>query len=337
MATASGAPNGRKLRWWRVAGYALTTVAAITGLLTVAWPGVLLAHVHPLAAAGYAAAIGCLGVAAWVGARRRRGRERAAQSWAAVHGWQYGGVASAVPGFGVGVLRTVLDGVEVTSCDAIASPDLVAGSPRTSRHVVAARVAADLPTLVLVPESVPRPVGAPALSPDVQFESADFNARWRVHCADGAFAHAFCHPLVMERLMRPDAAGVSVLVDGRDVIVHAPGNQVLDAIGARAALAVDLVHLVPAYLLEQHPPRTRRRRRRRSEHSRVGAFLAIVLWGAWLALLVAIGRAGAVDLAVAVGLPSLLLPLAVLVLVARRRRAAERRSSQRHGMPISRT
>lgn len=304
----------------------------------VAWPGWALAQVNPLVAAGYGIVIGCLVLAAWVGARGRRERERAARRWADAHGWQYGGGSSPVPGHGVGVLRTVVDavgGVEVTSFDAIASPDLVAGAPRTSRHVVAARVPADLPTLVLVPEPLAPPAGAARLSPDIQFESVEFNARWRVHCAEAGFAHAFCHPRMMERLMRPDAVGLSVLVDGRDVIVHAPGNQALDAVEARAALAVDLVRLIPPYLLEQHPPRTRRRRRRRPEHSSVAVVLAVLLWGGWLGLLVVLGMAGAVEVAVAFALPSVVVPAAVLARWAQRR-AESRGSPAGTGVPISR-
>lgn len=318
-----------------VLGYALAAVAALVAVAAVAWPGWELARISPVAGAVYGTTILGLGGLVWAGSRARRARGHAARRWAQNHRWEYVERSSAVLGTGGHILRTMLDGVAISSYETIAAPDPVSGSPRTTMHAVEARVAADLPTLVLLPETSRVGAGAAPAGRDIQLESVEFNARWRVLCDDARFAHAFCHPRMMERLMRPDAVGLSVLVDGRDVIVHAPGNQVLEAVEARAAFAVDLVRLIPPYLLEQHPPRTRRRRRRRPEHSRAAVVLAVLLWGGWLGFLVVLGMAGAVDVALAVGLPSVVVPAAVLVWLARRR-AAARGSAAGAGVPISR-
>lgn len=186
-------------------------------------------------------------------------RRGAAAQWADEHGWHYDPDV-VVPRSGRDVLRTVLGGVAVTSYTTTAAPDLTSDVAVAPRHAVLATVPADFPWLVVLPEALTRRPGAAPFAPDIQFESAEFNARWRVHCADATFAHAFCHPRVMERLMRADAAGVSVLVEGRDIVVHAPGPTALDAVEARAALGADLARLVPPYLVARYPAPTRRKR-----------------------------------------------------------------------------
>lgn len=251
---------------------------------------------------------------------RRVRRSTDVEAWADAHGWSHVRTSTAVPRSGRDVLRAVRDGVEVVSYETVAAPDLVSEAPLLTRHAVAAAVPGDLPTLTILSETAIRETGGARRARDIQFESAAFNARWRVHCDDERFAHAFCHPRVMERLMQPDADGVSVLVDGRDVVVHAPGPQDLEVLDARAALTVDLVRLVPPYLLEQHPPRTSRRRQRTPEHSRVAAALALVWACGWLAFLVFIGAAGGVGVAVGFGVPSVAVIATALVLAARRRR-----------------
>ena len=95
----------------------------------------------------------------------------------------------------------------------------------------------------------------------MRFESAHFNAAWRVRCDHPYFAHAFCHPRLMERLLRPDLAGLSVLVAGGEIAVHAPGATALDAVEARAAVVADLVHLVPPHLSAEHSSRAPAARR----------------------------------------------------------------------------
>lgn len=285
------------------------------------WAGLIVAVTAPFPLAT---------LVAWRRGRRSDGFE----AWAAANGWRHVRASSVVPRSGRDVLRAVRDGVEVASYETIAAPDLVSESPLLTRHAVAATVPGDLPTLIVLPETVIREPGAARTARDIQFESAAFNARWRVHCADDRFAHAFCHPRVMERLMRPDADGVSLLVDGRDVVVHAPGPQRLEVLDARAQLAVDLARLVPPYLLEQHPPRTTRRRVRRDEHSRVAAVLAVVLASAWVVLAVALGiAAGAPRQAIGVGGASLLLLLGFVVPALR---ARERRPDPESDRPTER-
>jgi hypothetical protein len=59
---------------------------------------------------------------------------------------------------------------------------------------------------------------------------------------------------MMERLMEPDAEGVSVLVEGPDVVVHAPGRADLGRVEALARLVLDLAALLPRFVVDDHPP-----------------------------------------------------------------------------------
>lgn len=84
-------------------------------------------------------------------------------------------------------------------------------------HVVAVQLPRALPTVWFNP----RWADAPAIASgrEVLFESAEFNDAWRVTGDDPRFVHAAVTPLVMGRLLRPDAEGLELRVEG-DWVVH---------------------------------------------------------------------------------------------------------------------
>jgi hypothetical protein len=203
----------------------------------------------------FSLALGVLlaGLAAWVAVPVRRSRRRARQvrHWAAEHGWLAEPPRSRMIIGGSEVLHRVVDGVPVTSCTTVYEPDWRRGVDTTRfRHLLMSALPVDFPVLTLVPTGGARraPAG-PDDGPALQVEWSAFNDAWLVQCADARFAHAFCHPRLMERLMRPDVAGLSVLVAGGDVTVHALGRTDLAALEARAAVVGDLVRLVPTAVL----------------------------------------------------------------------------------------
>jgi hypothetical protein len=254
-------------------------------------------------AGGWAIAVtgvGGVAFAVHVVARRRRHRRDSTAQWADEHGWHYDRTSAVVPRSGRNVLRTVLDGIAVTSYTTTTASDMTSEHAAATRHALAATLPASFPRLVILPEALTRRPGAAPLAPDIQFESAAFNAQWRVHCSDATFAHAFCHPRVMERLMRVDAAGLSIFVEGRDVVVHAPGPAALDAIDGRAALVADLIRLVPPYLIAGYPAPTRRARGAAADGSWIWALL--LLWPVALVLWLLAAATGADELSAAVGL-----------------------------------
>lgn len=204
-------------------------------------------------------------LAAWilVPSWRGRRRTRAINLWAHEHGWRVESVHTPTLRSATEVLFGVVDGISVTSCTTTYSPDWHRGLDTTRfRHVLTSSLEASFPILTMVPTGgVRRPPSGPDEGPDLRFESALFDAGWQVRCVDARFAHDFCHPRTMERLMRPDVAGMSLLVTGGDITVHAPGTTTLDAVESRAAVLADLVRLVPSYLVADHPVPDRRMRR----------------------------------------------------------------------------
>lgn len=208
--------------------------------------------------AGLAAGIGAVlaAITAWIVVPMWRGgrRAREVRRWAREHGWRAESPRTRTIIGGTEVMRRFIDGIPVTSCTTEYDPDWRRGVDTTRfRHVVTSPVGAGFPTLTMVQRGgAQRAPAGPDQTPALGFEWAAFNAGWQVECADTRFAHDFCHPRLMERLMRPDVAGLSVLVAGGDVAVHAPGATALDAVEARAAVLTDLVRLVPPYLILRH-------------------------------------------------------------------------------------
>ena len=222
---------------------------------------------------GFAIVVGGIlaALAAWIVLPVRRGRRRAREvrQWAREHGWRSEPQRARTASGGTEVLRGVVDGIQVTSCTTEYDPDWRRGVDTTRyRHLLVSRIGADFPVLTMVPTGgVQRPPAGPDDGPGLRFEWADFDAAWRVQCADARFAHGFCHPRTMERLMRPDVAGMRLLVVGGDVAVHAPGATTLDAVEARAAVLADLVRLVPPYLILDHRAAVGTLPRRRSPNA----------------------------------------------------------------------
>ena len=220
---------------------------------------------------GFLAAHGLVGLSAVVGTTsfavlatwllmprwRGRRRARAVQLWAREHGWHIASLQAQTMDGETEVLRGVADGVSVTSYTATFTPDWRRGLDTTRfRHVLTCNLDASFPALTIDPRrGARRPPAGPAEGDHVRLDSPLFDARWRVQCADARFAHDFCHHLVMERLMRPDVAGMSLLVAGGEIALHAPGATALDSVESRAGVLADLVHLIPSCLTVDHPVR----------------------------------------------------------------------------------
>ena len=89
---------------------------------------------------------------------------------------------------------------------------------------------------------------------NITVESCDVNQRWRMRCADERFAQEVLHALLLERLERTTVPGLSLLVQGSDVIVHGPGPTAFASIEPMVDLVLDVVSLLPAYLPDDYPP-----------------------------------------------------------------------------------
>ena len=227
------------------------------GLLALGSVGIGLLATHHLVVLSVVMGTILAALTAWILVPLRRGRRRTREVrlWAHEHGWRVDSLRTQALSRETEVLRGEVDGISVTSSTTTYTPDWRRGLDTTRfRHVLMSGLDANFPVLTIDPTGgARRPPAGPDIGPDLRFESALFDAGWRVKCADARFAHNFCHPRVMERLMRPDMAGMSLLVSGGNIAVHAPGATALDAVESRAAVLADLVRLVPPYLMVDHP------------------------------------------------------------------------------------
>jgi hypothetical protein len=192
-------------------------------------------------------------------------RVKAIQAWAAGTGWTYVGMDPALVGrwrgepFNAGHSRRVSELVAGRFAGRQAmsfSYRYTTGSGKSRSthvfHVVAVPLPAYLPTLELTPEGVGAKLAKAFGGQDIEFESEDFNRDWRVEARDAKFAHDVLHPRLMERLLRPDAGGSSLRIEGTDILSWTPGAQQLDAIAGRLQLMCAVVDAIPRYVWQDH-------------------------------------------------------------------------------------
>lgn len=202
-----------------------------------------------------------------IGALLAKGRRDALQAWALENGWTLHGsdrsLVSRWPGqpFRTGSSRRA---TEVTSGPATPASGRRALSFRYSytthdggehgstttheHHVVAVFLPSPLPALDLVPEGLGTKIAKAFGGQDIQFESADFNRRWRVTGPDLRFAHDVVHPRVMARLLEPDVAGMRFRFVGDALLTWYPGRPRLDTVLWTAARLDEMIDLVPSYV-----------------------------------------------------------------------------------------
>lgn len=196
----------------------------------------------------------------WGSGRDAARRRAALQAWALEHGWTYTRSSSLLVGR--------WDAAPFRAHNRSASDVLVrdAAVPLTSfthaggatRHVVMASTQMSVPPLSLTPHR------GPHVGQDVVLESAAFNDRWQVQCPDTRFVHDVLHPGLMERLMRPDMAGLAVLVEGGDVVVHAAGRTDVTRIEQMAEVVEALLAALPRHVPADNPPMSSRLSRRQA-------------------------------------------------------------------------
>jgi len=114
--------------------------------------------------------------------------------------------------------------------------------------VVVVPLPAYLPNLELTPEGIGSRLAETFGGEDIQFESDDFNRAWRVECGMEKFAYDVITPRLMERLVRSDAAGLSIRIDGTDVLCWSNGEQSLEALAPRLELLAAVRDAVPGFV-----------------------------------------------------------------------------------------
>lgn len=194
-----------------------------------------------------------------------RRRAAAIRLWAQGAGWAYAptdrSLVSRWQGrpFGVGRrrgTRHVLTGGYAGHDATVFEYSYTTGSGKNqsthTRTVVALRLPARLPTVELTPERMAEKLAKALGAQDIEVESAAFNARWRVSSAEPRVAHAVVHPRMMERLMAPDADGVSLRVEGSDLLSWDVGRLDLGVVTARLALLAAVAGRIPRHVWLDH-------------------------------------------------------------------------------------
>jgi len=117
-----------------------------------------------------------------------------------------------------------------------------------SFHVVALSLPVWLPGLQLTPQGLGARIATAFGGQDIELESADFNDAWRVEARDAKFASDVLHPRTMERLLRADARGLSLRLEGGDVLCWEAGSPDLDGLAARLGVMSALADGIPRFV-----------------------------------------------------------------------------------------
>ena len=91
---------------------------------------------------------------------------------------------------------------------------------------------------------------------DLNTESAEFNARWRVRAQDERTAHAILTGPMIERLMRADVRDRAVVFQGVRLMSFAPQATDLTELNAVVGMLQDIAALIPPFLISDLNPGT---------------------------------------------------------------------------------
>lgn len=84
----------------------------------------------------------------------------------------------------------------------------------------------------------------------IDFESAAFNASWRVRGEDAKRVHDILHPRTLERLTQPDALGIPVIIDGGAIWSWTAQPVVGEELERVLAVLVDVATAIPRFVYE---------------------------------------------------------------------------------------
>ncbi len=199
-------------------------------------------------------------------------RTRVLRAWAAGNGWTYVGTNPALitrwraPIFRIGRSKRVSElvtgrshGRRTLSFRYRYTVGDGTSQSTATYHVLAMELPAHLPVLELTPEGVGAKIARALGARDLRFESEAFNRAWRVDSPDAKFAHDVLHPRLMERLLGPDLTGLSLRIEGTDLLCWTTGAPRLDLLTGRLAVLAAVVEAVPPFVWLDHgydPART---------------------------------------------------------------------------------
>ena len=216
---------------------------------------------------------GLIALLIYVFVRARKQAEAArkrAQNWAAARGWQYYEQDPnlrhrwRLPIFQGGTgrrTRNVLTGPTNSKSGVVRQAlsfeyEYTVSNGKSSttyyHHVVAVFLPNFVPTLTIAPEGVGAKLAKMFGGQDIQFESEEFNKRWRITGDNLAFAHAVVHPQAMEYLMRYAPGNYAYYLLGDALLIYSRGHQNLANIDQMVWHITDLIDFVPDFVWQDY-------------------------------------------------------------------------------------
>ncbi len=108
-----------------------------------------------------------------------------------------------------------------------------------------------LATVDIVPDDVLAKFAKLLGGQDIDFESSDFNARWRVKAGDVKYAHDIVHPRMMERLLGSDAEGMAIRIEGAAVYAWAVDRRGPEDLARRLSVLTSVARLIPEFVYRE--------------------------------------------------------------------------------------
>lgn len=198
--------------------------------------------------------------------RRALVNQNRAQTWAEEHGWQFYPANQSllqdwdIALFQDGTARKIRNCLTTTVVSASGAPrqavsfeyEYCLKISKTSRtffsHVIALQLPGRLPGLTISPEG-PRAAAAKVFGgQDIDFESEQFNARWRVTGSNRQFAHAVINPQMMEYLLTGGPQGMTYVIAEDNLIMYRTGHQYLPDIEPLVTHLRGVLDRIPAHL-----------------------------------------------------------------------------------------
>jgi hypothetical protein len=115
-------------------------------------------------------------------------------------------------------------------------------------RVSSVELGAEYPTIDILPEDVVERAAKLVGGMDVDFESAEFNRRWRVKGGDPRYVHDMITPRVMDRLVRDDTRGMALRIEGRHLLTWRAGRLAPENLAATFAVLTSVASVLPPHV-----------------------------------------------------------------------------------------
>jgi len=122
------------------------------------------------------------------------------------------------------------------------------GDVRQEFQITAVELGARYPTVDVLPDDLLAKAAKLVGGMDVDFESAAFNRRWRVKGPDARYVHDMITPRVMDRLLKEDATGFAVRIEGPYVFAWRADRLPTEKLAAMLGLLTSVANALPPHV-----------------------------------------------------------------------------------------